>query len=105
MLVRPLFITSFMLADFLQDNAFFGARQLLISSASSKTAYGTAFCLAEERAMELLALTSVRNRGFVERRRRDQHPAPQRSYTIKTVPPQSSRRFASALGRKRRMGA
>ena len=45
MLVRPLFITSFMLADFLQDNAFFGAKRLVVSSASSKTAYGTAFCL------------------------------------------------------------
>ncbi len=66
MLVRPLFITSFMLADFLQDNAFFGARRLLISSASSKTAYGTAFCLAQDRGIELLALTSARNRGFVE---------------------------------------
>jgi hypothetical protein len=43
MLVRPLFITSFMLADFLQDKAFFGAQQLVFSSASSKTAYGTAF--------------------------------------------------------------
>jgi hypothetical protein len=45
MLLRPLFITSFMLADFLRDNAFFGAKRLLLSSASSKTAYGTAFCL------------------------------------------------------------
>src|SRR3546814_13980367 len=30
MLLRPLFITSFMLADFLDDNAFFGARQILM---------------------------------------------------------------------------
>jgi hypothetical protein len=44
-LYRPLFLTSFMLADFLEDNAWFGARRLLFSSASSKTAYGTAFCL------------------------------------------------------------
>ncbi|MGH6625448.1 MAG: DUF2855 family protein [Burkholderiaceae bacterium] len=67
MLVRPLFITSFMLADFLQDNAFFGATRLVISSASSKTAYGTAFCLQESRSVELIALTSQRNQGFVER--------------------------------------
>lgn len=68
MLVRPLFITSFMLADFLQDNAFFGARQLVLSSASSKTAYGTAFCLEEQRdqGVKLIALTSSGNRGFVE---------------------------------------
>src|SRR6185369_3892132 len=32
-LLRPLFITSFMLADFLEDNAFFGARQIVFSSA------------------------------------------------------------------------
>ena len=66
MLLRPLFITSFMLADFLEDNAFFGARQVVVSSASSKTAYGTAFCLHGQRASSWSALTSQRNRGFVE---------------------------------------
>lgn len=66
MLVRPLFITSFMLADFLQDNAFFGAQRLVISSASSKTAYGTAFCLRDYPQVELVGLTSERHRGFVE---------------------------------------
>jgi hypothetical protein len=66
MLVRPLFITSFMLADFLQDNAFFGARRLVVSSASSKTAYGTAFCLEGLADVELVALTSAGNKAFVE---------------------------------------
>jgi hypothetical protein len=66
MLVRPLFITSFMLADFLQDNAFFGAKRLVVSSASSKTAYGTAFCLEGQQGIDLVALTSRRNKGFVE---------------------------------------
>lgn len=66
MLLRPLFITSFMLADFLQDNVFFGAVRLVFSSASSKTAYGTAFCLAEYPHIERVALTSERNRLFVE---------------------------------------
>ena len=66
MLVRPLFITSFMLADFLQDNAFFGAKRLVISSASSKTAYGTAFCLEGLASVELVALTSAGNKAFVE---------------------------------------
>lgn len=65
-LVRPLFITSFMLADFLQDNAFFGAKRLLVSSASSKTAYGTAFCLEGAKGIEPVALTSPRNKAFVE---------------------------------------
>jgi hypothetical protein len=66
MLLRPLFITSFMLADFLQDNAFFGAKRLVVSSASSKTAYGTAFRLEGVKEVELVALTSAGNRAFVE---------------------------------------
>lgn len=66
MLVRPLFITSFMGADFLQDNDFFGARQIIVSSASSKTAYGTAFCLKAEHDVRLVGLTSRGNRSFVE---------------------------------------
>lgn len=67
MIVRPLFITSFMAADFLQDNGFFGARRIVVSSASSKTAYGTAFCIAGKYDVELVALTSRGNRDFVER--------------------------------------
>jgi hypothetical protein len=66
MIVRPLFITSFMLADFLQDNGFFGARRIVVSSASSKTAYGTAFCLEGMAGVELIALTSPGNKAFVE---------------------------------------
>jgi len=62
-LLRPLFITSFMLADYLQDHALFDAKRLIVSSASSKTAYGTAFCLPE---VEMIALTSPRHRSFVE---------------------------------------
>lgn len=68
MLLRPLFFTSYMLADFLSDNAFFGARQLVISSASSKTAYGTAFCLkAMPDAPTLIGLTSKSNQPYVRR--------------------------------------
>jgi hypothetical protein len=67
-LLRPLFITSFLIDDFLADNAFYGARTVLISSASSKTAYGLAFCLAgrrgDEGAPTTLGLTSPRNREF-----------------------------------------
>src|SRR5664279_694932 len=49
-LLRPLFTTSFLIEDFLHENGCFGARRVLISSASSKTAYGLAFCLAGRRA-------------------------------------------------------
>jgi hypothetical protein len=66
MLLRPLIITSFFGADFLQDNAFFGATQLVFSSASSKTAYGTAFCLEHAKDVECVGLTSVRNKAFTE---------------------------------------
>ena len=66
MLLRPLFITSFMLADFLEDNQFFGAKQVVFSSASSKTAYGTAFCLEGVAGVSLVALTSAGNRAFVD---------------------------------------
>lgn len=63
MLLQPRFITSFMLADFLQDNSFFGTKRLAVSSASSKTAFDTAFCLPGE---EMIALTSPRNRACVD---------------------------------------
>jgi hypothetical protein len=68
MLLRPLFFTSHMLADYLEDNAYFGARQLLISSASSKTAYGTAFCLKSlPNVPQRIGLTSRKNREYVLR--------------------------------------
>ncbi|MGA0613104.1 DUF2855 family protein [Caldimonas sp. KR1-144] len=66
-LLRPLYITSFMLADYLADNGFFGATRLLFSSASSKTAYGCAFELREQPGIERVALTGARNAGFVAR--------------------------------------
>jgi len=66
-LYRPLFITAFMLADFLQDNGFFGAEQLVIASASSKTAYTTALCLEGiGNTLPLHALTSAPNLDFVK---------------------------------------
>src|SRR5581483_5053491 len=36
-LLRPLFMTSFLIDDFLADNDFFGAHHVILSSASSKT--------------------------------------------------------------------
>ena len=64
-LYRPLFFTSFMLADRLQDNGLFGAEVLALSSASSKTAYGTAFLL-RGKAPQVVGLTSAGNVAFVE---------------------------------------
>jgi hypothetical protein len=68
MLLRPLFITSFMIDDFLADKDFFGAQMVVISSASSKTAYGLAFLLAMRghSAIEVVGLTSAANVDFVD---------------------------------------
>lgn len=67
-LLRPLFVTSFMLDDFLADNDFFGARTVILSSASSKTAYGLAFLLARRgrEQCEVIGLTSRGNVAFTE---------------------------------------
>lgn len=43
--MRPLFTTAWLIADFMQEFEDFGAPTMLLSSASSKTAYATAFCL------------------------------------------------------------
>ncbi len=72
-LLRPLFMTSWLIDDFLADNDFFGAQGtpeqpgvMLLSSASSKTAYGTAFQLAQRSGMEVVGLTSPANLAFCE---------------------------------------
>jgi hypothetical protein len=62
-LFRPLFFTSFMLADYLTDNALFGAETVVVSSASSKTSYGTAFLLHGE-GPRVIGLTSPGNVDF-----------------------------------------
>ncbi|CAN7658254.1 DUF2855 family protein [Acidovorax sp. LjRoot118] len=65
-LLRPLFITSWLIDDFMADQQFFGAKRLLLSSASSKTAYGTAFQLAQRGGLEVIGLTSPGNVAFCE---------------------------------------
>ncbi|KAJ3099603.1 hypothetical protein HDU97_002910 [Phlyctochytrium planicorne] len=68
---RPLFGTSFYLGDFLVENKFFGADRIIITSASSKTA----FCLAQlltngfynAAGKEVVGLTSTGNKSFVEK--------------------------------------
>lgn len=64
---RPLFLTSFGAADFIEANDAFGAEKVVMTSASSKTALGTAFCLNRSAgALELVGLTSPGNVEFVE---------------------------------------
>lgn len=66
MVVQPLFTTAFLLADFLHEQGFFGAHQVVLSSASSKTAYATAWCLRELKGIEVVGLTSAANAAFVQ---------------------------------------
>ena len=79
-LLRPLFTTAWLIDDFMADNNFFGARQVagaapggvaepgvaLLSSASSKTAYATAFALKQRSGIEVVGLTSPGNVAFCE---------------------------------------
>lgn len=65
MLLYPLFFTSFVIDDFLEDNADFGAERVVISSASAKTALGAAF-LAKARGITVVGMTSAANRAFTE---------------------------------------
>ncbi|MEM6321705.1 MAG: DUF2855 family protein [Bacteroidota bacterium] len=68
-LFRPLFTTSFLLDDFIFDNDFFGSQQLILTSASSKTAIGLAFLLAQRKKdtdLSIVGLTSKKNVSFVE---------------------------------------
>jgi Protein of unknown function (DUF2855) len=64
-LLRPVFITSFLIDDYLADENFFGAKRVVISSASAKTAFGLAHQLHRRGAVEVLGLTSPANRAFV----------------------------------------
>lgn len=68
MLFRPLFTTSYFLADFLAEHAFFGARSVLLSSASSKTAFGLAWLLYTQHRDQcaVLGLTSAANSDWVQ---------------------------------------
>ena len=65
MLLRGLFLTAFLADDYLADSDFFGARTVVVSSASSKTAIALAFQLARRRGIRKIGLTSARNRAFV----------------------------------------
>jgi hypothetical protein len=66
MLLRPLFFTSFLIEDQLVDDGLAARGPIVISSASSKTAIGAAFLLAQREGVELIGLTSARNVAFVE---------------------------------------
>jgi hypothetical protein len=61
-LLLPLFITSYLLADYLQQQQWFGAEQVIILSASSKTALGLGYALD---SVSTLGMTSARHRTAI----------------------------------------
>lgn len=71
-LLRPLYLTAWLIDDFLADHRFFGTCAdgqrglMLLSSASSKTAFATAALLARRAEVEVVGLTSPANRAFCE---------------------------------------
>lgn len=65
MLLNPLFMTAFLIDDFLADNDFFGATTVALLSASSKTAFALAYLLSSNRDCRVVGLTSARNADFV----------------------------------------
>jgi hypothetical protein len=66
MLLWPLFVTSFLIDDFLDENNLFGATHVVFGSASSKTALSTAYLLTRRGGLQVIGLTSRRNIEFVE---------------------------------------
>jgi len=65
-LLRPLFMLSFLVDDYLAENDVFGASTIILSSASSKTAFGLAHLLKTQRGgVSVVGLTSPGNAAFV----------------------------------------
>jgi hypothetical protein len=67
MLLRPLFFTSYMIDDLLEDDVLSRASTIVLSSASSKTATALAFLLHQREGVEVIGLTSARAIDFARR--------------------------------------
>jgi hypothetical protein len=65
-LLWPLYFTSFLIDDFLDDEGMFGARLAVLSSASSRTTSALAYLLDQRQGIEVVGLTSPRNVEFTE---------------------------------------
>jgi hypothetical protein len=65
-LLWPLYFTSFLIDDFLDDEGMFGAGTAIISSASSRTSSALAYLLNQREGVEVVGLTSPRNVEFTE---------------------------------------
>jgi hypothetical protein len=66
MLLSPLHLTSYCIWDHLKQQNWFGAEQIIIVSASSKTSLGVAVALdRDDAAPTVVGLTSQANKQFV----------------------------------------
>ena len=70
-LLRPLFTTSFLIDDFFAKNNFFGSENIILTSASSKTAMSLAHLLHQRKvngnsSINVIGLTSAGNMDFVK---------------------------------------
>jgi len=64
-LLRGLYITGFLAEDFFADNDYFGAKRVIVLSASSKTAIGFARCAAARPGIHVVGVTSQGNLDFL----------------------------------------
>lgn len=65
-LFRPLFTTSFLIDDFIADAGYFGAKQVVFSSASAKTSYAAAQLLKARGDVKVIGLTSPGNVAYTK---------------------------------------
>ncbi|MFK7904806.1 MAG: DUF2855 family protein [Chitinophagales bacterium] len=68
-IIKPLFATSFLIYHFLKESNFFDSEQIVLTSASSKTALALASMLKQNQAADgkkIIGLTSTRNIDFVK---------------------------------------
>ena len=69
-LIKPLFLTSFLNYFFLKDENFFESDQIILTSASSKTALSLAFLLSKYKSKDkkkIIAITSEKNTKFLSK--------------------------------------
>ena len=68
MLFRPLFGTSFLMQSYCEDHDFYGAKRIVVTSASAKTSMGFGYLMRKHFSgtIETIGLTSSKNKAFVE---------------------------------------
>jgi hypothetical protein len=66
MLLWPLYFTSFLIDDFIEDEDRFGAEALIVSSASSRTSSALGWLASRHDGLEVVGLTSPHNVEFTD---------------------------------------